>query len=149
MKSTHTIDIDHLVLEPEEGLLLGNGDLSVSIYQKSGQIVWRFGKNEVWDRRMDLADCPRPAHIDEIRRGILDEGWVTSSYVEGKGEAIRGEISDPRRMKELTNGYPAYARRPYPCPKPVGELVANLPLDQSGLRISQRLNIVEACVQIT
>ena len=54
----HTIELDHLVLDPEEGLLLGNGDLSVSIYQKPGRLVWRFGKNDVWDRRLDLDAWP-------------------------------------------------------------------------------------------
>ena len=115
----HTIELDHPVLEPDEGLLLGNGDLSVSIYQKPGRLVWRFGKNDVWDRRLDLDVCPPAAHIDEISRGIRDEGWVSHSYVEGRGEATRGS-ADPRRMKELCDGWPAYARRPYPCPQAGG-----------------------------
>ena len=76
----HTIEIDHLILEPEEGLLLGNGDLSVSIYQQANTIVWRFGKNDVWDRRLDTSDDAEPAHIAELIRGIRDEGWVSESY---------------------------------------------------------------------
>jgi len=43
----HTIEIDHLILEPEGGLVLRNGDLSVSICQRSGQVLWRFGENDV------------------------------------------------------------------------------------------------------
>ena len=136
----HNIRIDHLVLEPEEGLLLGNGDLSISIYQKSDQIIWRFGKNDVWDRRLDLSDSPKPANIDEIAHGIRDEGWVNYSYISGRGEATRG-TDNPERMKELCDGYPAYAKRPYPCPKPVGELAMHLPVDQRDLRISQQVFI--------
>ena len=143
----HTIELDHPVLEPDEGLLLGNGDLSVSIYQKPGRLVWRFGKNDVWDRRLDLDACPPAAHIDEISRGIRDEGWVSHSYVEGRGEATRGS-ADPRRMKELCDGWPAYARRPYPCPKPVGELAMHLPVDQRGQQVCQRLHIEEARVEV-
>ena len=143
----HIIEIDHLVLEPEEGLILGNGSLSVSIYQKPGQIVWRFGKNDVWDRRLDLSDSPKPAYIDEIARGIRDEGWVSHSYLYGKGEATRG-TDNPQRMKELCDGFPAYSQRPYPCPKPVGELAVNLPIDLQGLNISQRLFIEQGKAKI-
>ena len=32
-RKNHVVEIDHPVLTPEEGLLLGNGDLSVSVYQ--------------------------------------------------------------------------------------------------------------------
>ena len=60
----HFIETDVPVLEPEDGLILGNGDLSVSIYQTSDLLIWRFGKVDVWDRRLDLDACPEPAHID-------------------------------------------------------------------------------------
>jgi len=33
----HNIRIDHLVLEPEEGLLLGNGDLSISLSHQESE----------------------------------------------------------------------------------------------------------------
>ena len=143
----HTTELDYPVLEQEEGLLLGNGDLSVSIYQASDQIIWRFGKNDVWDRRLDLSDSPKPAHIDEIARGVKDEGWVNSGFLDGHGHAGQG-ASDPQRMREICDGWPAYARRPYPCPKPVGELALHLPADQSGFRIRQRLTIEQNTVAI-
>lgn len=144
----HTVEIDHQVLEAEEGLLIGNGDLSVSIYQASDQIIWRFGKNDVWDRRMDLSDCPAPAHIDEIARGVRDEGWMNEGFVDGNGQA-NGAVADPERMRELCDGWPAYARRPYPCPKPVGELALHLPPDQMGFDIRQRLDIERGMVSIS
>ncbi len=143
----HTIELDQMVLEAEDGLMLGNGDLSVSIYQKAGQIVWRFGKNDVWDRRLDTSDSPEPAHIDEVARGVRDEGWTSHGFLEGHGEATRG-TTDEKRMKDLCSGYPAYASRPYPCPKPVGELALHFPVDQRGLKISQRLSIEKATVDI-
>ena len=68
----HFIETDVPVLEPEDGLILGNGDLSVSIYQTSDLLIWRFGKVDVWDRRLDLDACPEPAHIDELARGIRE-----------------------------------------------------------------------------
>jgi hypothetical protein len=147
----HTIRIEHPVLHPEEGLLLGNGDLSVSIYQKPDRIVWRFGKNDVWDRRLDTSDDAEPAHIDEIKRGIRDEGWVSNSYTtdgNARGRGTKGKVSDPRRMTELTGGQPSYANRPYPCPKPVGELAVRLPIDQLDEKITQTVFVEKAEAEI-
>ena len=40
----HTIIINKPVSEVADGLVLGNGDLSVSCYQKQGKLVFQFGK---------------------------------------------------------------------------------------------------------
>ncbi len=143
----HTIEFDRLILEPEDGMMIGNGDLSVSIYQAADEIRWRFGKNDVWDRRLDLDACPKPAHIKEIAHGIRDEGWVSHEYVYGDAEAEKG-TDDAKRMKELCDGYPAYALRPYPCPKPVGELALRWPADLSTPYINQRVHIEKGEVEI-
>lgn len=42
----HVIELDQPVAHAEEGLLLGNGDLSVSVYQAGEKIIWRLGKGE-------------------------------------------------------------------------------------------------------
>ena len=129
----HTLELRERVLHPEEGLLLGNGDLSVSVYQDADRIIWRFGKGDVWDRRLDLSDDPKPAHIDEIAHGIKVEGWKCPPYGGGPVEAMRG-TKNPKRMKELCQGAPpSYQKRPYPCPKPVGELALHLPAGPAGL----------------
>lgn len=147
MLKTHVLTINEKIFEPEDGLILGNGDLSVSIYQKSDQIIWRFGKGDVWDRRLDLSDDPRPAHIDEVARGIKEEGWKCGPYG-GPVEATKGS-ANPQRMKELCQGCPpSYEHRPYPCPKPVGELAMHLPQDQMGLKITQTLTIEEGTIEI-
>jgi len=144
----HAIDLRERVLSAEDGLLLGNGDLSVSVYQTADRIIWRFGKGDVWDRRLDLSDDPKPAHIDEIAHGIKVEGWKCGPYG-GPVEALRG-TQDPKRMQELCQGSPpSYKHRPYPCPKPVGELAMHLPPDLMGFEIHQRLVIEEAVLRIT
>jgi len=143
----HVLTLHERVLCPDDGLLLGNGDLSVSVYQTADRIVWRFGKGDVWDRRLDLSDDPKPAHIEEIAHGIEVEGWKCPPYG-GPVEATRG-TSNPRRMQELCQGTPpSYTKRPFPCPKPVGELVMQLPPDQMGLQIEQRLSIERATLAI-
>ena len=144
----HIVELQERILQAEDGLLLGNGDLSVSVYQDADRIIWRFGKGDVWDRRLDLSDDPKPAHISEIAHGIKVEGWKCPPYGGGPVEALRG-TQNPQRMNELCQGAPpSYQRRPYPCPKPVGELALHLPADQVGLRITQRLVIEEAVLHI-
>ncbi len=139
----HSIELDQPTLAAEEGLLLGNGDLSVSVYQTADSIVWRFGKGDVWDRRLDLSDNPKPTHIQELAHGIEVEGWKCGSYG-GPVEASRG-TKDAKRMREICQGSsPSEFKRPYPCPKPVGELALHLPIDLPGMKIRQQLLIEEA-----
>lgn len=141
---SHTIVVDHPILAAEEGLILGNGDLSVSVYQTGDHIIWRFGKGDVWDRRIDRSDDPKPLHINELAHGIEVEGWKCDPYGGGVVEATHG-TGNPKRMKEVCQGAPpSYNKRPYPCPKPVGELALHLPIDLPGRKIVQRLAIEEA-----
>ena len=87
----HLVELHERALTPDDGLLLGNGDLSVSVYQTVDRIIWRFGKGDVWDRRLDLTDDPKPAHIDEIAHGIAEEGWKCPPYGGGPVVATRGD----------------------------------------------------------
>ena len=148
IKTPHEIVLEGAVLVPEEGLLLGNGDLSVSVYQGADEIRFRIGKGDVWDRRLDFSKDPRPAHISEVTKGIEEEGWVCGAYG-GPVEATKGEASDPERMREICGGCPpSYNQYPFPCPKPVGELVLRLCGDLPGLTITQRLIIEEARIEV-
>jgi len=144
----HVIQTSEPILEAEDGLILGNGDLSVSIYQRSEHLVWRFGKTDVWDRRIDYSDDYQPAHINEIKRGIRKEGWVSNSYRGGEARAARG-AADVKRMNEICEVSPSYSKRPYPCPKPVGELWMHLPIDKHGMTVRQRLVIERDECEIT
>ena len=145
----HTTTLAEPVLVPEDGLLLGNGDLSVSVYQQRNRIVFRFGKGDVWDRRLDTSDDPRPPHIDEIAHGIAVEGWKCPPYGGAEAVALNG-TDNPERMKEVCSGAPpSYVRRPYPCPKPVGELAVQLPQDLPALSVRQELTIEEDVLRIT
>ena len=136
------------ILVPEDGLLLGNGDLSVSVYQTRDRIIFRFGKGDVWDRRVDYSDDPKPPTIQEIAHGIGVERWKCNPYGDGEAVALNG-TDNPERMKELCKGTPpSYFRRPYPCPKPVGELALQLPPDLPGLTVCQELKVDEGVLQI-
>lgn len=144
----HRININHPVMVPDHGLMLGNGDISVSFYQQPGLLVWRFGKGDVWDRRVDYHLDPKPAHIQELERGIRDERWCCGPYG-GKVEALNG-TDTPERMKEICQGCPpSYIQRPYPCPKPLGELALHFPPDLQDMKIKQTLIIEDALLQVS
>jgi len=97
----------------------------------------------VWDRRHDVSMDPMPAHINEVAHGIEVEGWKCGPYG-GPVEATRG-TADPGRMREICQSCPpSYVQRPYPCPKPVGELAVHIPPDLPGLSVRQRLFVEEA-----
>lgn len=144
----HVLKVTEPIVEAEDGLLLGNGDLSVSVYQSKDRILWRFGKGDVWDRRVDRSDDPRPPTIKEIAHGIAVERWKCSPYGDGQPVALNG-TDNPQRMKELCTGTPAsYRARPYPCPKPVGELALQLPPDLPDLQVRQELSLEEGILRI-
>ncbi len=144
----HVLELNQRVLYPDDGLILGNGDLSVSVYQTGDRIIWRLGKGDVWDRRHDLSDDPRPLDIEEFAHGIKVEGWKADHHQ--FIEALHG-TDNPERTKEVSKSVPSYRQRPYPCPKPVGELSVQLPLAarHTDMKISQRLVIEEGRLEIT
>ena len=144
----HVLTVTQPILEAEDGLLLGNGDLSVSVYQSRDRLLFRFGKGDVWDRRIDYSDDPKPPTIKEIAHGIADEGWKCPPYGDSEPVALKG-TDNPKRMKELCKGAPPnYIKRPYPCPKPVGELALQLPPDLPGLTVRQELTIEEGILRV-
>ena len=140
----HMLTLETPVMSPEEGLLLGNGDLSASVYQTADEIVFRFGKGDVWDRRLDQSQDPKPAYIKEFIHGLLVEGWRCNPY-DDKGTLATKGTRNEARMKEICQGTPPCTKnRPYPCPKPVGELRMHLPGDLPGpMAIRQQLLIEE------
>jgi hypothetical protein len=144
----HTAETNQRLLTLDEGLLLGNGDLSASVYQSADRLIWRLGKSDVWDRRWDNSDDPKPLDIEELRRGIDQEKW-RADY--GATITAQNARTTPQRLKEISVDSPSYSRRPYPCPKPTGELYVQLPDDADlvNVAIKQRLLIEEARHEIT
>lgn len=147
--SPHVLAVAEPLPAPEDGLLLGNGDLSCSVYHTRDRVVFRFGKGDVWDRRVDYSDDPKPPTIQEVAHGIAVEGWKCNPYGDGVPVALHG-TNNPQRMKELCEGTPpSYRKRPYPCPKPVGELMVQLPPDLPGLSVRQELTLEEGILRVT
>lgn len=144
----HVLEPKTMAHCPEEGLLIGNGDLSCSVYRESNRVVFRLGKGDVWDRWLDLSRDARPATIREIRRGVLDEGWKVNPY-DGKGTVATKGTKVEKRMREICNGNGRGTQEhPFPEPKPTGELRLFLPGDWGEPEVVQRLTVEEARLQI-
>ncbi len=144
--AAHTITLDDPVLVPEEGLLFGNGDLSCSVYQAADEIVFRFGKGDVWDRRLDFSKREKnPITHDELVRGLLDEGWVCSNYYEkGRAVATKGTKNAARMHEVMELSNPTLNFFPYPCPKPTGEFRLRYPCDIPGpAKLRQQISVEE------
>ena len=143
----HTIQINDTRMLPEDGLVIGNGDLSVSIYHGGDWLGFRLGKGDVWDRRMNYFLAPDPVDIDELKRGLLKEKWKCGPYggaVEFLGEAP----CDPERVRQICQGTPrSYNNIPTPCPKPAGEFQLFLPQDSFDRKIRSTLTIEDNIVR--
>ena len=145
----HVVGIDAAVPSADEGLLLGNGGFCCSAFQTADEIVFRFGRNDVWDRRVDLSRNPKPPTHAEFVRGILDEGWTCRSWTSLDAKATKG-TKDEKRFLEICQGVPPSIKDfPYPCPKPLGELHLKIPVDLPGFPAwRQRLIIEEGRLEI-
>ena len=139
----HQITINTPIAVPDDGLVLGNGDLSVSVFQRDGEVVFKLGKGDVWDTRIELGKNPVPAHIDELVE-LLEEKSFSQKAL-GNAKSSKSELTD--RQKEICTSTPAM-RHPYPCPKPTGEVVMFYPPDFQGLQIRQSLFIEEGRIEL-
>ena len=137
----HVLELTERVASVEEGLLLGNGDMSASLAWVGDAFVVKFGKGDVWDRRMDMSRSPKPATQREFIDAALKERW--KCRWNGWNLEALGGTKDEKRMRELCCGTgPATGSFPYPCPKSPGELRMRLPADLRGpAKFSERLFI--------
>ena len=148
--SPHVVQIEGLLPDAEEGLLLGNGDLSCSVWPKGDELVFRLGKGDVWDRRLAYNDGVRPATLAEYRNGILHEGWKRAQWgLQNLPVATKG-TKDEKRMREIVTGVaPNLHWYPYPCPKPTGDFRLMLPCDLPGpMKVFSRLYVEEGRVTV-
>ena len=123
----HVLTIDGPVPEADEGFVLGNGDLSVCAYQTADTLVFRFGKGDVWDRRIEKERDPAPATV----RDYIDIAL---------GRKPAGDFTKP------SHG----VGQVYPMPKPVGELKLHIPANLPGFPTwRQRLFIEEGRMSLS
>lgn len=142
----HVRTMNVMALTPEEGFLVGNGDLSCSMYQEKDAVVFRLGKGDVWDRRVDDSGCMKPATIREFVDGVLKEGWSVEDW-NSRGAKAKAWPKDPVRFKELFSGS-SLRKNVGLRPKPTGEFRLFTHPDLPTPEVTQRLLIEEGRVEI-
>ena len=76
---THAVAANHDFVfrrppaEPLQGLLLGNGDLGVSLWAEGNTLVLSLGKNDVWDRRLNTNHDQPVVNLDPPETGTAGE----------------------------------------------------------------------------
>ncbi|NMA41944.1 MAG: hypothetical protein GX946_01030 [Oligosphaeraceae bacterium] len=139
---THSICIDHPIVTPDDGLFLGNGDLSVSCWQSPGTIIFQLGKNNFWDTRLLLDKNPKPAHIEELRTLVMDPNFK----VDGTSRKLNGDkLTD--RQREICRRVPSQGYTA-PMPKPGPQVHLHYPPDWRQCSIRQTLEIERGLLRI-
>lgn len=144
----YQLKYDKRCLAPGDGMILGNGDLSVSVYETRDRIIWRFGKGDVWDRRHDTRDDPSPVPTSAELARLIEEGWKGHVDDVHPPEGKKVDPAFAERVREIFAHAKSYDERPYPNPKPLGELALCLPSNCPDFEIEQRLLVEEGRLEL-
>ena len=108
---THAVAANHDFVfrrppaEPLQGLLLGNGDLGVSLWAEGNTLVLSLGKNDVWDRRLNTNHDQPVVNLDQLIDRVTKGEWDFKDFYQ----------SQPSEHNFS------------PTPKPVGQLRLTIP----------------------
>jgi hypothetical protein len=103
---THAVTTKHDFIfpqpptEPLLGLLLGNGDLGVSVWAEGDTLVFSLGKNDVWDRRFNTSHDKPVVNLDQVIDRVTRGEWDFKNFYHSQPSAHNFS----------------------PTPKPVGQL---------------------------
>jgi hypothetical protein len=103
---THAVATNHDFIfpqpptEPLQGVLLGNGDLGVSVWAEGNTLVFSLGKNDVWDRRMNTSHDKPVVTLDQVIERVTKGEWDFENFYQSQPSAHNFS----------------------PTPKPVGQL---------------------------
>ncbi|MBE6389372.1 MAG: hypothetical protein E7043_04280 [Lentisphaerae bacterium] len=134
-QNKHILTLTSPVYHPGEGFLLGNGDISASMFSRNGDLVIRLGKNDLWDDRLDLSRIHRPADIEELRELILNEKF----HCDGPSGKLDLNSCDNPRVLELCTKRGLDGTSPNP--KPAAELLLHTCGDLHDMHLEQKLVI--------
>jgi len=103
--ANHDFDFRQPPADPLQGLLLGNGDLGVSLWAEGNTLVFSLGKNDVWDRRLNTSHDQPVVNLDQLIDRVTKGEWNFKDFYQ----------SQPSEHNFS------------PTPKPVGQLRLTLP----------------------
>ncbi|MBI5093386.1 MAG: hypothetical protein HZB26_13220 [Candidatus Hydrogenedentes bacterium] len=76
----HDFIFPQLPAEPLRGLLLGNGDLGVSVWADGDTLVFSLGKNDVWDRRLNTSHDNPIVNLDQVIDRVTKGEWDFKNF---------------------------------------------------------------------
>jgi hypothetical protein len=134
--SAQDIELDSPPVDSYQGLLLGNGDIAVSLFGRPELLTLHVGKNDLWDYR-DPMDLKRPVTHEEFLAKYADTSMPPlNNYL--THEAVDAHNVDIRRTYEA----------PMPSSKPAGQIRFRTKA-REGATYRARLDLWDAEVRAT
>lgn len=86
--AAHPLVHEGLLTNPQEGLVIGNGDLGASVQIFSHELKINLGKNDVWDVRYDSPTTTEDIVIthDELIQYVREQGEVSPEFFSKPGK---------------------------------------------------------------
>lgn len=109
---------------------LGTPRLKIGLWGPPESLTLSLAKTDVWDRRRGWE---LPLTLEEIRRGAFDPA---NAPAPGHKVPLRGEDGYPRPGGGRSERYASWAAYPFPCPKPVGQVIVRC-ADFDGIETPQ------------
>ena len=110
--AAHPIVHKGLLTNPQEGLVLGNGDLGMNVLIYSHELKLNLGKNDVWDVRYSSPTTTKDLVIthDELIRHVRENGEVSKGFLFKRGKPGDGDIHySPLRVGAIRIVHPGWS----------------------------------------
>jgi hypothetical protein len=110
--SAHPLIHKGLLTNPQEGLVLGNGDLGANVLIYSHELKINLGKNDVWDVRYASPTTTEEVAVthDELIQHVRENGEVSEEFIFRAGEPGDPDIHySPLRVGAVRIVHPGWS----------------------------------------
>jgi hypothetical protein len=110
--ASHPLVHKGLLTNPQEGLVLGNGDLGANVQVFSHELVINLGKNDVWDVRYGSETTTQDIAIthDELIDHVRKNGEVSADFLFRQGKPGNPDIHfSPLRVGAIRIVHPGWS----------------------------------------
>jgi hypothetical protein len=108
----HPLVHQGLLTNPQEGLVLGNGDLGANVLIYSHELHLNLGKNDVWDARYSSPTTTEEVAVtqDELIQHVREHGEVSGEFIFRSGEPGDPDIHySPLRVGAIRIVHPGWS----------------------------------------
>ena len=107
LAGSHTVRISGPLTNLQEALVIGNGDMAALVTLLHHEMVFQFGKNDIWDSRHDNVAADVVLKHDDLIRYERDYGFRW----DGPLHARPTWLNKPAGMRDFTEQPPSYHNR--------------------------------------